>query len=152
MTKFWNHGSRPPSTASPSIGRGDVVRSVRVPLLYPCRYSREKLSVRESDRRCSPLLPSVLNVFPSVEPTTIVKVCIQFLSFRTKLTFRRNVPCIALHSNMPMVIIFWNRVVPIHNVIPVYEYEYIWHPCCSCSWYNSTAPEPVFHPWGYVIV
>ena len=32
--------------------QGDVVRSARVPLLYPCRYAREKLSVRESDRRC----------------------------------------------------------------------------------------------------
>ena len=50
-----NHGSRPASTASLSIVSGDVVRSARVPLLYPCRYAREKLSVRQSDRHCSPL-------------------------------------------------------------------------------------------------
>ena len=31
------------------------MRSARVDLLYPCRYAREKLSVRESDRRCYPL-------------------------------------------------------------------------------------------------
>ena len=35
--------------------QGDVVRSARVPLLYPCRYAREKLFVRENDRRCSPV-------------------------------------------------------------------------------------------------
>ena len=40
--------------------QGDVVQSARVPLLYPCRYAREKLSVRESDRRCPPLAFSVL--------------------------------------------------------------------------------------------
>ena len=50
-----NHRSTPASTASLSIGRGDVVRTARVPLLYPCRYVRKKLSVRESDRRCFPL-------------------------------------------------------------------------------------------------
>ena len=33
-------------------------------------------------------LPSVLDVFPSVEPTAIVNVCTQFLRFRTKRTFR----------------------------------------------------------------
>ena len=31
------------------------MRTARVPLLYPRRYAREKLSVHESDRRCSPL-------------------------------------------------------------------------------------------------
>ena len=56
---------------------GNVVRTARVPLLYPCRYAREKLSVRESDRRCS----SLEAVFPSVEPTAIGKVCIQFAGF-----------------------------------------------------------------------
>ena len=50
-----NHSSTPASTTSLSIGRGDVVRTARLPLLHPCRYAREKLSVRESDRRCSPL-------------------------------------------------------------------------------------------------
>ena len=49
-----------------------------VPLLYASRYAREKLSVRESDRRRP---PSVLNVFPSVEGTTTVNVCIQFAGF-----------------------------------------------------------------------
>ena len=75
-----NHGSRPASTASLSIVSGDVVRSARVPLLYPCRYAREKLSVRESDRRCPPLA-FCPNGFTSVEPTTIVNVCIQFAGF-----------------------------------------------------------------------
>ena len=75
-----NHSSTPASAASLSIGRGDVVRTARVPLLYPCRYAREKLSVRESDRRCPPLA-FCPNVFPSVEPTTIVNVCIQFAGF-----------------------------------------------------------------------
>ena len=42
-----NHSSTPASTAILSIGRGDVVRTVRVSLLYPCRFAREKLSVRE---------------------------------------------------------------------------------------------------------
>ena len=60
------------------MGRGHVVRTARVPLLYPCRYAREKLSVRESDRRCSPL---AFCRIPSVEPTTIVNVCIQFAGF-----------------------------------------------------------------------
>ena len=60
--------------------QGDVVRSARVPLLSPCRYAREKLSVRESDRRCPPLA-FCPNVFPSVEPNTIVNVCIQFAGF-----------------------------------------------------------------------
>ena len=36
-------------------------------------------------------LPSVLDVFPSVEPITIVKVCTLFRRFRTKPTFRRNI-------------------------------------------------------------
>ena len=63
--------------------QGDVMRSARVPLLSPCRYAREKLSVRESDRRCPPLA-FCPNVFPSVEPTTIVNVCIQIRRFRTK--------------------------------------------------------------------
>ena len=42
--------------------QGDVARSARVPLLSPCRYAQEKLSVRESDCRCPPLL-SVLTYF-----------------------------------------------------------------------------------------
>ena len=83
------YSSRP--TASLSSGRGDVVQSARVPLLYPCPYAREKLSVRESDHRSSPLLPSILNVFPSVEATTIVNVCIQFAGFEQNSTFRRSI-------------------------------------------------------------
>ena len=39
-------------------------------------------------------LPSVLDVFPSVEPTAIVNVCTQFLRFRTKRTFRSWFHCI----------------------------------------------------------
>ena len=56
------------------------MRSARVPLLYPRSYAREKLTVRENDRRSSPLA-LVLNVFPSVEPTAIENVCIQYAGF-----------------------------------------------------------------------
>ena len=89
-----NHSSRirsgtPASTASLSIGRGDVVRTARVPLLYPCRYAREKLSVRESDRRCSPLAfcPRRISVGRAHHYR---KHTYSIRRFRTKLTFRRN--------------------------------------------------------------
>ena len=61
------------------------MRSARVPLLYPCRYAREKLSVRESDRRCSPLALCPKRI--SVGPTTIVNVCIQFAGFEQNWHF-----------------------------------------------------------------
>ena len=68
--------------------QGDVVRSVRVPLLYPCRYAREKLSVRESDRRCSPFAFCPKRI--SVGRAHHRKRMYSIRRFRAKLTFRRN--------------------------------------------------------------
>ena len=84
-----NHSNTPASTASLSIGRRDVERTARVPLLYPCRYAREKLSVRESDRRCSPLAfcPRRISVGRAHHYR---KHTYSIRRFRTKLTFRRN--------------------------------------------------------------
>ena len=66
------------------------MRSARVPLLNPCRYAREKLSVLESDRRCSllalcPKRISVGGAYPYRKRMYSIR------RFRTKLTFRRNV-------------------------------------------------------------
>ena len=76
----------------PSNWRGDVVRSARVPLLYPRRYAREKLSVRESDSRCSLLL---IALCPKRTPVGRAyhyrKRMHSIRRFRTKLTFQRNV-------------------------------------------------------------
>ena len=72
-----NHSSTPASAASLSIGRGDVVRSARVPAI-PVSLLRSFQSARVI---VVLPLPSVLNVFPSLEPSAIVKVCIQFAGF-----------------------------------------------------------------------
>ena len=70
--------------------QGDVVRSARVPLLYPCRYARETLSVRESDRRFSPLAfcPKRISVAGAHHYRERMY---SIRRFRTKLTFRRNI-------------------------------------------------------------
>ena len=65
------------------------MRTARVPMFYPCRYVREKLSVRESDRRCSPLvfcrrLISVGGAHHYRKHMNSIR------RFRTKLTFQRN--------------------------------------------------------------
>ena len=69
---------------------GDVVRSARVPLLYPCRYAREKLSVRESNRRCPPLAfcPKRISVGRAHHHRKRMHL---IRRFRTKLAFRRNI-------------------------------------------------------------
>ena len=74
----------------PIDGQEDVVRSARVPLLYPCRNAREKLSVRESDRRCPPLAfcPKRISVGRAHHHR---KRMHSIPRFRTKLTFRRNI-------------------------------------------------------------
>ena len=71
------------------------MRTARVPRLYPCRYAREKLSVRESDRRCSPLAfcPRRISVGRAHHYR---KGMYSIRRFRTKLTFRR----IILHEYM----------------------------------------------------
>ena len=99
-----NHSSTPASTASLSIGRGDVVRTARVPLLYPCRYVRKKLSVRESDRRCSPLAfcPRRISVGRAHHYR---KRMYSIRRFRTKLTFRRNI--LLLFSLPPSFFVFF---------------------------------------------
>ena len=84
------HSSTPASSATLSIGRGDVVRTARVPLLYPCRYAREKLSVRESDRRCSPLAFCHRRISVG-RAHHYRKRMYSIRRFRTKLTFRRNI-------------------------------------------------------------
>ena len=75
-----NHSSRPASTASPSTGKGTLCGP---PVCL--RYTRVAVHGRSfpSARVIVVVLPfpSVLNVFPSVEPTTIVNVCIQFAGF-----------------------------------------------------------------------
>ena len=74
------HSSRPASTASLSTGKGTSCG----PLVCLC-YARVAMHWRSfpSARVIVVVLPlpSVLNVFPSVEPTTIVNVCIQFAGF-----------------------------------------------------------------------
>ena len=67
-----------------------VVRSARVPLLYPRSYAREKRSVRESEDCFSPLAlgpkrPSLGRTFHYRK--RMYSIC----RFRTKLTFRRNI-------------------------------------------------------------
>ena len=66
------------------------MRSARVPLLYPCRYAREKLSVRENVRRCPPLAfcPKRISVGRAQHHR---KRTHSIRRFRTKLTFRRNI-------------------------------------------------------------
>ena len=66
------------------------MRTARVPLFYPCRYARKKLSVRESDRRCSPLAfcPRRISVGRAHR---FRKRMYSIRRFRTKLTFRRNI-------------------------------------------------------------
>ena len=85
-----SHSSRPASTASLSTSKGTSCG----PLVCLC-YTRVAMHGRSFPSArvivVVPPLPSVLNVFPSVEPTTIVNVCIQFAGFETKLTFRRNI-------------------------------------------------------------
>ena len=78
-----NHSSRPASTASLSTSKGTSYG----PLVCLC-YTRVAMHGRSfpSARRVVVVvlpLPSVLNVFLSVEPTTIVYVCtgIQFAGF-----------------------------------------------------------------------
>ena len=75
-----NHSGRPASTASVSTGKGTSCG----PLVCLC-YTRVAMHGRSfpSARVIVVVLPlpSVLNVFPSVEPTTIVNVCIQFAGF-----------------------------------------------------------------------
>ena len=85
-----NHSSRPASTASLSTGRGNVVRTACVPLLYPCRYAREKLSVRESDRRCPPLAFCLKRISVG-RAHRHRKRMHSIRRFRTKLTFRRKI-------------------------------------------------------------
>ena len=74
------HSSRPASTASLSTGKGTSCG----PLVCLC-YTRVAMHGRSfpSARVIVVVLPlpSVLNVFQSVEPTTIVNVCIQFAGF-----------------------------------------------------------------------
>ena len=75
-----NHGSRPASTASLSTSKGTSCG----PLVCLC-YTRVAMHGRSfpSARMFVVVLPlpSVLNVFPSVEPNTIVNVRIQFAGF-----------------------------------------------------------------------
>ena len=94
-----NYSNRPASTVSLSIGRGYGVRTARVPLVYPCRYVREKLSVRESDRRCSPLAFCRRRI--SVGRAHLHRRrMFSIRPFRTKLTFRRNIPGIAFNVHV----------------------------------------------------
>ena len=78
-----NHSGRPASTASLSTGKGTSCG----PLMCRC-YTRVAMHGRSfpSGRVIAVVLPlpSVLNVFPSVEPTTIVNICIQFACFEQK--------------------------------------------------------------------
>ena len=85
-----NHSSRPASTASLSTGKGTSCGPLVCLLLYPCRYAREKLSVRESDRRCSPLAfcPKRISVGRAHHYR---KRMYSIRRFRTKLTFPRNI-------------------------------------------------------------
>ena len=75
-----NHSSRPASTASLSTGKGTSCG----PLVCLC-YIRVAMDGRSfpSARVIVVVLPlpSVLNVFLSVESTTIVNICIQFTGF-----------------------------------------------------------------------
>ena len=72
-------------------------------------------------------LPYVLNVFPSVEPTTIVNVCTSKYSIRqfgTKLTFRRNI----LHFRA-----VWHQVCIMQVYVRVYT-RYLAYNYGMCTW------------------
>ena len=81
-----NHSRRPASTTSLSTGKGTSCG----PLVCLC-YTRVAMHGRSfpSARVIVVVLPlpSVLNVLPSVEPTTIVNVCIQFAGFKQNWHF-----------------------------------------------------------------
>ena len=75
-----NHSSRPASSASLSPGKGTSCGPLVC--LYYTRVAMHGRSFPSARVIVVVLpLPSVLNVFPSVDPTTIVKVCIQFVGF-----------------------------------------------------------------------
>ena len=88
-----NHSSRPASTASLSTGEGMSCG----PLVCLC-YTRVAMHARSfpSTRVIVVVLPlpSLLDVFPSVEPTTIVNICIQLAGFEQNRYFEGK--CIAL--------------------------------------------------------
>ena len=75
-----NHSSRPASAASLSTGKGTSCG----PFVCLC-YTRFAMHGRSFPSATVIVvvlpLPPVLYVFPSVEPSTIVKVCIQFAGF-----------------------------------------------------------------------
>ena len=75
-----NHSSRPASSACLSPGKGTSCGPLVC--LYYTRVAMHGRSFPSARVIVVVLpLPSVLNVFPSVEPTTIVNVCIQFANF-----------------------------------------------------------------------
>ena len=75
-----DHSSRTASTASLSTGKGTSCGPLVC--LYYTRVVMHGKSFPSARVIVVVLaLPSVLNVFPSVEPTTIVNVCIQFAGF-----------------------------------------------------------------------
>ena len=97
-----NHSSRPASTAGLSTSKGTSCG----PLVCLC-YTRVAMHGRSfpSARVIVVVLtlPSVLNVFPSVEPTTIVNVCIQFAGFEQNWLSKK---CVALLYILRIVILF----------------------------------------------
>ena len=100
-----NHSSsRPASTANLSTGKGTSCG----PLVCLC-YTRVAIHGRScpSARVIVVVLsfPSVLNVFPSVEPTTIVNVCIQFAGFEQNGHFEEIYCFVVYPSNCHVIIL-----------------------------------------------
>ena len=97
-----NHSSRPASTASLSTGKETSCG----PLVCLC-YTRVAMHGRSFQfARVIVIvlpLPSVLDVFPSVEPTTIVNVCIQFAGFEQKWHFEE-IYCILSSEYQPLCV------------------------------------------------
>ena len=105
-------------------GGRHAVRSARVPLLHPCGFAREKLSVRERYRRSSPL--AFCSKRRSVGRTHHYRKCMYSIRrFRTKLIFRRNM----LHNMCTTTIA--HTYVKIHT--SKYTRSILWHSnVCAC--------------------
>ena len=98
-----NHSSRPASTASLSTSKGTSCG----PLVCLCCNRVAVLGRSFPSARVIVVvlpLPSVLNVFPSVEPTTIVSVCVQFAGFEQNWHFEE-LYCFVVYPSYCHVII-----------------------------------------------
>ena len=100
----------------------EIPNFFRFDMLYPCRYAREKLSVREDDRRCSPLAFCPKRISVGRAHHYRKHMC-SIRRFRTKLTFRRNVLNIFLSNDISKVSVRYPTLV---KTIQRVVYSQIW--------------------------